>query len=116
MERKTSFLCPVWAFKMSCIGEKVAPRWIRSHRGLLAIEVKSGRVKRMGRLERFCQRYQEAQPVVMDLEKGARFLDGGDVVAFLKKSSRLVFRVASFCKWPNVKDAKNVLAKNLRHP
>ncbi len=54
---------------------------VKSHLGLLAIEVKSGRVKRMGGLERFCQRYQEAQPVVMDLEKGTQFLDGGDVNA-----------------------------------
>ena len=54
---------------------------VKSHRGLLAIEVKSGRVKRMGGLERFCQRYQEAQPIVLDLEKGTRFLDGGDVNA-----------------------------------
>lgn len=54
---------------------------VKSHRGLLAIEVKSGRVKRMGGLERFCQRYQEAQPIVLELEKGTRFLDGGDVNA-----------------------------------
>jgi predicted AAA+ superfamily ATPase len=54
---------------------------VKTQRSLLAIEVKSGRVKRMGGLERFCQRYQEAQPVVLDLEKGMRFLDGGDVNA-----------------------------------
>ena len=35
----------------------------------------------LGGLERFCQRYQEAQPIVLDLEKGTRFLDGGDVNA-----------------------------------
>jgi hypothetical protein len=45
----------------------------------VAIEVKSGRVKRMGGLERFCQRYKDAEPIVMDLEKGTRFLDGGEL-------------------------------------
>ena len=52
---------------------------VKTHRGIVAIEVKSGRVKRMGGLERFCQRYQDALPLVMDLEKGTRFLDGGEL-------------------------------------
>lgn len=52
---------------------------VKSPRGLLAIEVKSGRVKRLGGLERFCQRYRDAKPIVMDLEKGTQFLDGGDL-------------------------------------
>jgi predicted AAA+ superfamily ATPase len=50
---------------------------VKTQRGIVAIEVKSGRVKRMGGLERFCQRYPDALPLVMDLEKGTRFLDGG---------------------------------------
>jgi predicted AAA+ superfamily ATPase len=52
---------------------------VKTQRGIVAIEVKSGRVKRMGGLERFCQRYQDALPLVMDLEKGTRFLDGGEL-------------------------------------
>jgi predicted AAA+ superfamily ATPase len=50
---------------------------VKTQRGIVAIEVKSGRVKRMGGLERFCQRYPDALPLVMDLQKGTRFLDGG---------------------------------------
>ena len=50
---------------------------VKTQRGIVAIEVKSGRVKRMGGLERFCQGYPDALPLVMDLEKGTRFLDGG---------------------------------------
>jgi predicted AAA+ superfamily ATPase len=50
---------------------------VKTQRGIVAIEVKSGRVKRMGGLERFCQRNPDALPLVMDLEKGTRFLDGG---------------------------------------
>ena len=52
---------------------------VKTHQGILAVEVKSGRVKRMGGLERFCQRYKDAHPIVMDLEKGTRFLDGEEV-------------------------------------
>jgi predicted AAA+ superfamily ATPase len=52
---------------------------VKTQRGIVAIEVKSGRVKRMGGLERFCQRYKDAEPIVMDLEKGTRFLDGGEL-------------------------------------
>lgn len=52
---------------------------VKTQRGIVAIEVKSGRVKRMGGLGRFCQRYQDALPLVMDLEKGTRFLDGGEL-------------------------------------
>lgn len=52
---------------------------VKTQRGIVAIEVKSGRVKRMGGLERFCQRYPDALPLVMDLQKGTRFLDGGEL-------------------------------------
>ena len=52
---------------------------VKTQRGIVAIEVKSGRVKRMGGLERFCQLYKYAEPIVMDLEKGTRFLDGGEL-------------------------------------
>ena len=51
---------------------------VKTQRGIVAIEVKSGRVKRMGGLEQFCQCYKDAHPIVMDLEKGTKFLDGGD--------------------------------------
>lgn len=51
---------------------------VKTQRGIVAIEVKSGRVKRMGGSEQFCQRYKDAHPIVMDLEKGTKFLDGGD--------------------------------------
>lgn len=43
---------------------------------LIAIEVKSGRLKRMDGQERFCQLYKEARPMVFDLMKGERFLNG----------------------------------------
>ena len=52
---------------------------VKTQCGIVAIEVKSGRVKRMGGLARFCQRYKDAEPIVMDLEKGTRFLDGGEL-------------------------------------
>lgn len=52
---------------------------VKTQRGIVAIEVKSGRVKRMGGLERFCQLYKYAEPIVMDLEKGTRFLGGGEL-------------------------------------
>lgn len=51
---------------------------VKTQRGIMAIEVKSGRVKRMVGLEQFCQRYKDAYPIMMDLEKGKKFLDGGD--------------------------------------
>jgi predicted AAA+ superfamily ATPase len=51
---------------------------VKTQKGIVAIEVKSGRAKRMGGLEQFCRRYKDAHPIVMDLEKGTKFLDGGD--------------------------------------
>ncbi len=51
---------------------------MKTPRGIAAIVVKSRRVKRIGGLEQFCQRYTDAEPIVMDLEKGTQFLDGGD--------------------------------------
>jgi len=54
---------------------------VKTQRGVVAIEVKSGRVKRMGGLERFCQRYKDAQPVVLDRMKGERFLNGENLEA-----------------------------------
>lgn len=49
---------------------------VKTQGGVVAIEVKSGRVKRMGGLVRFCQRYKDAQPVVLDRVKSERFLNG----------------------------------------
>lgn len=43
---------------------------------VFAIEVKSGRVRRTGGLIKFTQRYPEAVPVVIDLDKGTRLLEG----------------------------------------
>lgn len=84
---------------------------VKSHRGLLAIEVKSGRVKRMGGLERFCQRYQEAQPVVLDLEKARDFWMEGTLMLKNLEISWIVFCVACSCKGASVKHAKNSFLK-----
>ena len=56
------------------------PLWFGPSQGIV---IKSSDSLKLfgGTCERFCQRHQEAQPVVLDLEKGARFLDGGDVNA-----------------------------------
>jgi phosphoribosylformimino-5-aminoimidazole carboxamide ribonucleotide (ProFAR) isomerase len=43
---------------------------------VLGIEVKSGRVRKPEGLARFCQRYPEAVPVVLDLKKGEQLLSG----------------------------------------
>ncbi|MBC8207007.1 MAG: ATP-binding protein [Kiritimatiellales bacterium] len=43
---------------------------------VFAIEVKSGRIRRTGGLIKFTQRYPKAIPVVIDLEKGTRLLEG----------------------------------------
>ena len=56
------------------------PLWFGPSQGIV-IKSSDSASSSLGGLERFCQRYQEAQPVVMDLEKGTRFLDGGDVNA-----------------------------------
>lgn len=56
---------------------------VKIGRDLLAIEVKSGRVKRAGGLERFCQRYKEARPLVLDWKRGERLLNGESLEALL---------------------------------
>jgi len=43
---------------------------------VFAIEVKSGRIRRTGGLMIFIKRYPKAIPVVIDLEKGTRLLEG----------------------------------------
>ena len=58
---------------------------VKTPNELIAIEVKSGRVKRMDGLERFCQRYKEARPMVFDLMKGERFFNGEPLEAILTR-------------------------------
>lgn len=49
---------------------------VKSEDGVLAVEVKSGRIRRTGGLAKFMQRYPDAVPVVIDLQKGTRLLEG----------------------------------------
>jgi hypothetical protein len=49
---------------------------VKSQGRVLGIEVKSGRVRKPEGLARFCQRYPEAVPMVLDLKKGEQLLSG----------------------------------------
>lgn len=49
---------------------------VQSQQKVMAVEVKSGRVRRMGGLAKFVRRYPNAIPIVIDLEKGTRLLEG----------------------------------------
>ena len=51
--------------------------FVVQHNGrTLAIEVKSGRIRRTSGLARFTGRYPESIPVILDLKKGTRLLEG----------------------------------------
>lgn len=49
---------------------------VKAETGIFAIEVKSGRIRRTSGLATFIQRYPECIPLVIDLEKGSRLLEG----------------------------------------
>lgn len=49
---------------------------VKSGSRTFAIEVKSGRIRRTSGLAKFMKRYPECLPVVIDLEKGTRLLEG----------------------------------------
>lgn len=49
---------------------------IKTGSRIFAVEVKSGRIRRTSGLAEFMQRYPECIPVVIDLDKGTRLLEG----------------------------------------
>ncbi len=58
---------------------------VKSEGKIIAIEVKSGRIRRTGGLAKFMQRYPLATPVIIDLEKGTRLLEGESLYEVCKK-------------------------------
>jgi len=49
---------------------------VKTENRFYAIEMKSGRIRRTSGLAKFIQRYPECTPMVIDLEKGTRLLEG----------------------------------------
>lgn len=49
---------------------------VKTENRFYTIEVKSGRIRRTSGLAKFIQRYPECTPMVIDLEKGTRLLEG----------------------------------------
>ena len=49
---------------------------VKSESNIFAIEVKSGRIRHTSGLAKFVQRYPECIPMVIDLKKGTRLLEG----------------------------------------
>jgi len=59
---------------------------VKSEGRVLGIEVKSGRVKKPEGLARFCQRYPDAVPMVLDLKKGELLLSGATLDGLIREA------------------------------
>lgn len=57
---------------------------VQNNQQTIAIEVKSGRIRRTSGLAKFSERYPKSIPLILDLKKGTRLLEGAPLTQLIQ--------------------------------